>query len=132
MTYPTSFGPLSYNPENKQRFLNESAKLLRIVAQSFPDWVTKVTKNEGGMAVGGEAYLRIEKKDATHGVLVTITHSGFGGTRQDGVLCYLQHRLPDVRGKLNRLPVNIPNQESAISPAAITAAVRTMLAQTVL
>ncbi|MGK9452613.1 hypothetical protein [Acidithiobacillus caldus] len=130
-SYPANFGQLAYNHDNKKRFLDESAKLLRAVAKAFP-WMTgKVSKNPAGIAVGGAVYLHLEHPDKSRGILVTITHSACGG-RSDGVLCYAQHRLPDIRGKLTRIPVSVPNRYLDISPEAITHAVQRMLTETVL
>lgn len=130
-SYPANFGQLSYNHENKTRFLNESAKLLRAVAKAFPDMNGKVSKNPAGIAVGGDVFLHLEKSDGSRGVFVTITHSGISRAQPDGVLCYAQHRLPDQRGKLTRCPVSEPNRYSDISPSAISSLVSKMLTEAI-
>ncbi|WP_148262228.1 hypothetical protein [Acidithiobacillus caldus] len=130
-SYPANFGQLAYNPDNKKRFLDESAKLLRAVAKAFPGMTGKVSKNPAGIAVGGDVYLDLEQADRTHGVLVTITHSAFGGRQPDGVLCYAQHRLPDQRGQLTRCPVNAPNRYSDLSLSAISSLVSKMLTEAI-
>lgn len=127
MPYPDHFGELAYNHGNKTTFLSKSAGLLRAVAKQFPDCDTQVRKNPAGIAVGGDVYL--SANDAEHGVLVTITHSPISSQRKDGVICYLQKRIRDHKGKFTVCPVNEPNVYlSEISAEQITAAVRRLLA----
>ena len=124
--YPSSFGQLCHDETNQKRFQNSTAKLLRTVKNAFPGLQTHVTKNRGGIAVGGEVYLRLEDAEKQRGVLVTVAPCGFSD-RPDGVTCYLQHRLPDTRGKLTRLPVNVPNRTVEISENAIIAGIHRLL-----
>ncbi|MDA8153744.1 MAG: hypothetical protein M0003_13730 [Acidithiobacillus sp.] len=124
--YPENFGQLAYDYSNKKNFLNKSAALLRTVAKGFPDLDCRVKKNEGGIAVGGDVYLYVNGVEK--GVLVTITHSPISSQRADGVICYLQPRLPDRTGKFTVLPVNAPNRYVALDAQRIHAEVQRMLA----
>ena len=124
--FPSTFGQLCYDETNQKRFQNTTANLLRTVKKAFPDLQTHLTKNPGGIAVGGDVYLRLEDIEKQRGVLVTVAHCGFSD-RPDGVTCYLQHRLPDSLGKLTRLPVNVPNRTVEISENAIIAGIRRLL-----
>lgn len=127
MDYPENFGELQYNEVNKNVFLSKSASLLRLVAKQLPDFNPKVRKNPGGIAIGGDVYF--SANDGKHGVLVTITHSPISSQRKDGVLCYLQKRLPDHKGKFTVCPVNEPNVYLIdITAENITATLRRLLA----
>ena len=128
MNYPSSFGELSYDDHNKKRFLSVTARLLRAVGKHFSNLLVQVRSNAGGIAVGGDVYLSIEDEKKQLGVLITITHTGFGGNRDDGVVGYIQYRLPDIKGKLTRIP-NLPNRYfSEFNEERITHIVQDMLA----
>lgn len=99
MSYPKNFGQLSYNEDNKQKFLAASKKLLAVVGKQLKEGglidYADVSVNPAGIAVGGDVYGHFNCEKRGYGVLVTITHSCFGN-RQDGVVCYIQQRTPDA------------------------------------
>lgn len=126
--YPKNFGEIPYNHTNKEWFLRESAKVLRAVLKMLPEPLTgKVSTNKAGIAVGGDVYLHIENADKTKGVLVTITQTMTSRDRPDGVLCYLQNRLPDHKGKMTIIPAGSPNRHCEIEGNAIFNCIQSMI-----
>lgn len=100
MHYPENFGPLFYSEENKKRFLDTSARLLRTVGKEQNNYTTsKVIKNQGGIAVGGDVFLYLTSTKGDHQILITITHASIcDNLRSDGVTCYLQFRVLGKNG----------------------------------
>lgn len=125
--YPENFGQLEYSDNNKKVFLSKSASLLRSVAKMFPEYTCKVSKNAGGIAVGGDVYLSINGPEK--GVMIAITHSPISSKRKDGVLCYVQVRLPDTKGNFTVIPIREPNRYlNNIEVDSIYAQARALLA----
>lgn len=87
--FPRSFGPLGYNPENKEAFLNMGKSymqsLFRALRPAYPNANFKVRKNEGGIAVSGEIYGEI-RLDKQRGILVELTESSLSGNGSNFVL----------------------------------------------
>lgn len=140
-TFPADFGELSYNESNKKRFLNAARTLLKQVGQALQaaGWIDAVdiSINKAGIACGGDAYGYFYAPGGQHGVLITITHGGFGH-RRDGVSCYGQFRAATARrarkGKGEPRPYLGQILEGNvypdhISPASVLALVQRMLDQ---
>lgn len=109
-SFPADFGKLTYNADNKKKFLSAGRKLLKAVGEQLKseglidDYVVRV--NQAGIAVGGDVDLEVVAHDPRFGGLITLTHSIIAGRRRDGVICYAQHRSASPvdlqRGKLVR------------------------------
>lgn len=134
--YPADFGELSYREDNKERFLAATKKLLDRVALELRAAglveTTQISVNRAGIAVGGDVYGYFYAPGLRHGLLITITHSCLATRRRDGVVCYGQYRAPQAQGTQPNLARIVgDNQYLAvpISPAAVSALVRRMLAE---
>lgn len=94
--FPSDFGPLEYDADNKARFLRAGSALLKTVAKKLAEKgvsETSVTSiNRAGIAVSGDIYGYLYAPGLRHGVLVTLTGGSFSGNRQDRLICYLQYR----------------------------------------
>ncbi len=110
MGYPKNFGPLNYNGENKKRFLNASAHLMRTVAKNLQMQGLighfEVRKNEGGIAVSGEVYATFYLRDMKNAIQLELSETCmapgiFGATsRPDRIICMGQYRQADGHGRV--------------------------------
>ena len=115
--FPSDFGPLEYDHDNKVRFLKAGAALLKSVAKQLTDdgliEASSVSTNSAGIAVSGDVYGCFHAHGLQYGVLATLTGGSFAGARQDRLICYLQYQAANGASRQSRL-TKLPILQSII------------------